>query len=157
MINKIIDGISLTLNDVFNADDSTTYKIYDNEVLQGMKTPCFFINSLNPSEELFRGNRYKQINQFCIQYIPSDSCLEKKRECNGIREKLFNCLEYITIYEMDEENNQIETLIRGKGMHGEYSDGVLNFFINYDLFVKKKVIEADDMDSCDYNSNVMEG
>ena len=28
-------------------------------------------------------------------------------------------------------------------MHGEYVDGTLNFFVNYDMFVKKKEVEAD--------------
>ena len=42
-------------------------------------------------------------------------------------------------------------------MHGEYVDGTLNFFVNYDMFVKKKEVEADRMDSCEYNSTIMEG
>ena len=42
-------------------------------------------------------------------------------------------------------------------MHGEYVDGTLNFFVNYDMFVKKKEIETDKMDSCEYNSTIMEG
>lgn len=159
MINRIIDAISITLNHEFNElgeKDGTTYKIYTEEVNQGLKTPCFFINSLDPQEDLFRGKRYRQTNQFCIQYIPSDSCLEKKYECNEVREMLFSILEYITILEPDGENT-IETLIRGNKMHGEYTDGTLNFFVNYDMFVKKKEVEADKMDSCDYNSKVMEG
>ncbi len=157
MINIIIDAISITLHDEFNTDDKNHYKIYTEEVLQGLKTPCFFINALNPKEDLFRDNKYKQINQFCIQYIPNDSCTEKKHECNEVRDKLFNLLEYITICELDSKENTVKSLIRGKEMHGEYSDGVLNFFVNYDIFVKKEKIKAENMDSCDYNSEIMEG
>ena len=61
MINRIIDAISMALNDEFNPNNKNNYKIYDEEVNQGLKTPCFFINALNPSEDLFRGNRYKEI------------------------------------------------------------------------------------------------
>lgn len=155
MINRIIDAISITINHEFNELGDKTYKIYTEEVKQGLKTPCFFINALDPNEDLFRGNRYKEINQFCIQYIPDDNSLEKKHESNEVREKLFSILEYITIIEFDGEK-QIETLIRGNKMHGEYTDGTLNFFVNYDMFVKKKEAEKDKMDSCDYNSEVME-
>lgn len=156
MINNIIDGISITLNNEFNPNGENDYTIYDEEVNQGLKTPCFFINALNPSEDLFRGNRYKEVNQFCIQFIPSDSDYSKKHTCNEIRERLFSCLEYITIEETDGET-KFKSLIRGNKMHGEYVDGTLNFFVNYDMFVKKKEIETDKMDSCDYNSTIMEG
>lgn len=157
MINRIIDAISLTINDEFNATGKDNYKIYTEEVRQGLKTPCFFINALDPSEDLFRGNRYKQINQFCIQFIPSDSSNDKKYKCNEVREILYSILEYITIIEIDEEGLQHETLIRGNQMHGEYVDGALNFFVNYDMFVKKKEAEINKMESCDYNSKVTEG
>ena len=40
-------------------------------------------------------------------------------------ERLFNCLEYITVG---------EDLIRGSKMSSEIVDGVLNSFVNYDLF-----------------------
>ena len=156
MINRIIDAISMALNDEFNPNNKNNYKIYDEEVNQGLKTPCFFINALNPSEDLFRGNRYKEINQFCIQFIPDKSDNEKKHTCNDIRERLFSCLEYITIKENDGES-EYNSLIRGNKMHGEYVDGTLNFFVNYDMFVKKKEIETDKMDSCEYNSTIMEG
>lgn len=151
MINKIIDGISIAIDSEFNVDKDI-YTIYDEEVNQGLETPCFFINSLNPSEDLFRGNRYKEINQFSIQFIPNDTDNEKKHTCNDIRERLFFCLEYITI---TEDNGK--SLIRGNKMYGEYVDGTLNFFVNYDLFVNKQKPIVDKMESYDYSSEVMEG
>ena len=60
----------------------------------------------------------------CIQYIPTNSSVEKE-ECNAVTERLFNCLEYITVG---------EDLIRGSKMKSEIVDGILNFFVNYDLF-----------------------
>lgn len=37
MINKIIDGISISLNAEFGDD----YKIYTESIEQGLKEPCF--------------------------------------------------------------------------------------------------------------------
>ncbi len=151
MVNKIIDGICLKLKEEFGDD----YKIYTEEVKQGLKTPCFFINVLNPSQELFHNNRYYLTNMFCIQYITDSK--EPKDECNRIRDRLFNCLEYININEPVDKENFVTSLIRGKKMHGEYDDDILNFFVNYDMFVIKTEAEINKIESCDYNSEVTEG
>lgn len=44
MINEIIKGVSMKLNATFGAG----YKIYQNDVEQGFKEPCFFIAVLKP-------------------------------------------------------------------------------------------------------------
>lgn len=147
MINKVIDGISLKIH----AEFGDTYRIYTEEVKQGLKTPCFFINALNPKEELFRGKRYFQTNEFCVQYIPNSN--SKKSECNDVRQRLFDSLEYITIQEVKDEQ-KINSLARGTNMSGEYVDGVLNFFVNYNMYVYKEQIEAEKMNSFDYESNM---
>lgn len=138
MINKIIDGISIALNTEFGDD----YEIYTETVEQGLKEPCFSIICINPFTEQFLGKRYLKTNQFCIHYFPSSN--EKKSECNSIIERLFDCLETITV---DGD------LIRGVSLHSEISDNVLNFFVNYDLFVYKKV-EVSIMESAEHNTIV---
>ena len=143
MINKIIDGISLKLNEEFNDE----YKIYTEEVKQGLKTPCFFINALDPSEELYRDNRYYQTNTFCVQYLPNTN--NSKIECNDIRDRLFSILEYITIKETEDTDL---TLIRGNNMHGEYTDNMLNFFVNYNMFVVKEKEIIEKMNDYDYDN-----
>lgn len=45
MINEIIKGVSMKLNATFGAG----YKIYQNDVEQGFKEPCFFIAVLKPT------------------------------------------------------------------------------------------------------------
>lgn len=147
MINRLIDGISLKIN----AEFGDNYRIYTEEVTQGLKTPCFFINALNPKETLFRGKRYFQTNEFCVQYIPSSN--NKKSECNDVRERLFDSLEYITIKEVKDEQI-INSLVRGTNMSGEYVDGVLNFFVNFDMYVYKEQVEAEKMNTFDYESNM---
>ena len=122
MINLIIDAISISINSAFGDG----YEIYTESVEQGLKEPCFSIFCLNPTSRLFLGERYFRQNMFCIQYFPSTE--EKDAECNDVSESLFDCLEYISIQ---------GDLTRGTKMHGELVNGVLNFFINYDMFVYK--------------------
>jgi hypothetical protein len=122
MINKIIDAISISINSEFGDD----YEIYTESIEQGLEEPCFFILCLNPTNELFRNNKYFRTNQFCIQYFPSTD--EPKAEFYSVLERLYDCLELITV------NGDLS---RGSRMKGEIVDGVLNFFVNYDMFVYK--------------------
>lgn len=138
MINKIIDGISISLNAEFGDD----YKIYTESIEQGLKEPCFSIVCVNPTNELFRGKKYFRKNLFCIQYFPKGE--DKRSECMDVLERMFDCLEVIKV---DED------LQRGTSMHGEVVDQVLNFFVNYDMFVYK-VESTDAMETMDLTSNV---
>lgn len=124
MINSIIEAISVSLNGEFGDD----YEIHMEEIKQGLKEPCFFIACLNPTNNLFMGKRYERTNQFCIQYFPKSD--EVQRECNGVAERMYDCLEYITT------DGDIKP-IRGSGMNHQVVNGVLNFFVNYDFFTIK--------------------
>lgn len=139
MINKIIDGISVAINTRF--DD--TYDIYTESVEQGLEEPCFLILCLNPTSKQFLGKRYFRTNQFCINYFPSSD--EKRSECNEVMEQLLSALEYITV---DGD------LIRGTDMHCEVVDNVLNFFVNYDMFVYKDSEGAEVMGTFEHNTIV---
>lgn len=123
MINSIIEAISISLNAEFG-DEYTTYT---ESVEQGLNEPCFFVFCINPTNRLFLGKRYFRENLFCIQYFPFDRN-RVKEECNTVADSLFLCLEYITV---------TGNLTRGTKMKYEVVDGVLNFFVNYDLFVYK--------------------
>ena len=123
MINSIIESISITLN----AEFSDKYKIHREEKRQGLKEPCFFIQCLNPTEELFFWKRYFRKNQFCIQYFPENK-LHGKEECYAVGERLFSCLEYLDVG---------GDLVMGTKRKYEVVDGILHFFVNYDLFVYK--------------------
>ena len=123
MINSIIESISITLN----AEFGDKYKIHREEKRQGLKEPCFFIQCLNPAEELFFWKRYFRKNQFCIQYFPENK-LHGKEECYAVGERLFSCLEYLDVG---------GDLVMGTKRKYEVVDGILHFFVNYDLFVYK--------------------
>lgn len=138
MINKIIDGISISLN----AEFGDNYKIYTESIEQGLTEPCFSIICVNPTNELFRDKKYFRKNLFCIQYFPKNE--DKYAECMDIQERMFDCLEVIKVG---------DNLQRGASMHGEMVDQVLNFFVNYDMFIYK-VESTDAMETMDLTSNV---
>lgn len=150
MINKIIDGISKAINKEFGDD----YEIYTEEIEQGLNEPCFSIVCIKPTNNLFRQNRYFRKNQFCIHYFPSSK--EKRLECQQVLERMYLILEYIEIEETFEGKVTI-TKTMGTEMNGEYNDGVLNFFVNYDMYVDKMEEKTTPMDSYDYITDVKEG
>jgi len=123
MIKKIIDGILAALSEEFGDE----YTLYTESVMQGMKEPCFFVQCLNPTEELFFWKRYFRQNQFCIQYFPEDK-MHGKQECYAVGERLLSCLEYLDVS---------GDLVMGTKRKYEVVDGILHFFVNYDLFVYK--------------------
>lgn len=140
MINKIIDGISESLY----AEFGDGYDINIESIPQGFEEPCFFINCLNPTNELYLGKRYKRTNQFMIQYFPSSK--KPKRECFDVQERLYHCLEVIDVG---------GHLTRGTGINGALVDGVLNFEINYDMFMYE-VESLEDMGDYSLDSRVRE-
>lgn len=139
MINNIIDGICVAINDEFG----DTYEIYTENIEQGLKEPCFSILCLNPTVEQFLGKRYFRTNQFCIHYFPKSS--EKQFECHQVAERLFECLELITV------NGDLK---RGTSFHSEISGGVLSFFVNYDMFVYKYEETTEHMETLEHKSDV---
>ena len=140
MVNKIIDGISIKINELFGDD----YYIYSEEIEQGFKEPCFFISILNPSSTQKLGTRsYREYN-FDIHYFPRTSN-EKNYDMYDTNEKLIDGLEYISVD---------GGLIRGSKIHSEIIDNVLHFFIKYSLFVIKEDVEAEKMESLILKQNI---
>ena len=139
MINSIIDAISIALN----AEFGDNYKIYTENIEQGLKEPCFFVQCINPTNERFLGNRYKRTNQFCIQYFPSSE--DKYNECMSVTDRLFFSLDVIG------DN----TWLASK-MNAEVVDDVLNFFANYDTFAYR-IKEQIPMETIAHQSKVEGG
>ena len=124
MINEIVSAISNAIYLEFGDE----YEIYTEDVKQGLKEPCFSISCINPSIKQFFDKKYKTTNLFNILYFPKNEEIEN--EINNVRERLFNCLEYI---------NDENYVLRGTNMNTQTVDGVLNFFVNYDFFIKKQI------------------
>ena len=140
MIKQIIDGICIAINHVFG----DSYEIYTESVEQGFQEPCFSILCLNPTINQKLGKRQFRINQFCIHYFPK-STNDARNECIEVAERLIDTLEYI---------NVDDDLTRGNGMHYEIIDGVLSFFINYDLFMTIKTDDDNAMDEVIHGTKV---
>lgn len=139
MINPIIKGISIALY----AEFGDSYKIYAEDVEQGLEEPCFFVSCIGSSDRLYFNKRHLQENQFCIQYFPSPGQQETE-ECHDIAERLEKCLEYL---------NAHSGLMRGSKMHYEILERILHFFVNYDCFVRRKTEEQDGMELMENQTN----
>ena len=139
MINKIIDGICEKLNESFGDG----YEVYTELKNQGLKEPCFSVMCVNPINNQVIGNRYFRNNLFSILYFPASK--EPKAETNAVLENLYLALEIIKIKEILPDETVKESLVRGTNMRGELVDGVLNFLVNFNMFVYK-VEDADLME-----------
>lgn len=129
MTNDVIYSISNTLDREFG------YEIYMEEIKQGLKEPCFFLNLINSDFKIVTGKKYEKRNQICIQYFPESENLQQ--ECNAVAERLTLCLEYI--------KDETGGFLHGTQMHYQVTDGVLHFFVNYNFHVVKKGKEPEKM------------
>lgn len=141
MINNLIDGISIKINQVFGNE----YKIYSEDVKQGLNEPCFFIFTLNPSNNQMLGLRSFRITPFDIHYFPKNK-KESNLEMQEVASKLYEALDMITLINGDK--------VRGTNMNHEVVDDVLHFFVNYNVFVKKIEEPKDSMEDLEISSGV---
>ena len=88
MINEIIKGVSMKLNATFGAG----YKIYQNDVEQGFKEPCFFIAVLKPDISPLQTNRFMSRNPLDIHYFPTSG--RNNTELFTVVGELMECLEF---------------------------------------------------------------
>ena len=139
MINDIINGICVAINKQFGDE----YEIYTESVEQGFQEPCFSIVCLNPTINQVISKRYFRENQFCIHYFPKTR--EKRFECHQVSDRLFDALECITV---------TNDSILGTNIYSEIVDGVLSFFVNYDMYVYKNEDEKENMESVIHDTNV---
>lgn len=124
MINSIIESVSTSLR----AEFGDSFTIDTESLEQGFERPCFFVLCIGAANQLTHGNRYFRENQFCIRYIPK-SREQANRECNAAAERLSLCLEQILVS---------GDTVRGTKMKWAVADGMLDFYVNYDLFVYRE-------------------
>ena len=141
MVNEILTGISVKLNQVFGEG----YEIYgDSDVVQGLTEPCFFIAILQPSQSKLIGQRYFRQHPFDVQYFPKDS--GNNVELHDEASELYDDLEYITLLNGD--------LVHGTSMEYEIVDGVLHFKVNYNMFLRKEA-DLDPMETIDVEEHTI--
>lgn len=128
MINEIIKGVSIKLNTAFEGK----YKIYQNDVEQGFTIPCFFISALKPDISPLLKNRYLNRNPLDVHYFPTSG--RNNAEMFTMAGDLMECLEFITLPNGD--------VLHGTSMGYEVEDGVLHFFVNYNLTLRRETEET---------------
>ena len=126
--NEIIKGVSMKLNATFGAG----YKIYQNDVEQGFKEPCFFIAVLKPDISPLQKNRFMNRNPLDVHYFPTSG--RNNAELFTMAGDLMECLEFITLPNGD--------VLHGTSMSYEVQDGVLHFFVNYNLTLRIETEET---------------
>ena len=121
MLNDIITGIAKALGNTFGSE----YRVYENDVKQGLTEPCFFIATLKPEQTPLLGDRAIWRNPLDIHYIPKDG---------GTNEELYNVAEYL-MYGLRYITTPKGDTLRGTSISYEVVDGVLHFFVNYNVVV----------------------
>lgn len=144
MYNDILDAITRRLNELFGDD----YEIYTDPVMQGLKEPCFFVQLLEPTEKPMVGQRYFRETNFVIQYLPGEPA-ETLREMNQAAEILMDGLEYITLAD--------GSLLRGtdRSARPDLEDGILTFFVSYNLYIIKDKKEEDTMETIEIEKGMV--
>ena len=139
MLNDIIIGISQALDAKFPGSD-----IHVDEIQQDLNPPCFLIVSLMNTEVQKLGDRYWREHSFDIHYFPQN-IVKPFREAATVGGALQTVLEYITVN---------GALVRGTERRYELVDGVLHFFVNYNVFVRKIKDPADYMETLEHSQLV---
>lgn len=131
MINGIIAGIGKALSDEFK----DTYQIYMEQIPQGFKEPCFFIQGINAAEKQFLNRRYKFNQSFVVQYFPEEDKISNE-DMYFIAERMMRALEFIEQIGEEETNK-----LRGANRSYRIIDGVLNLFVDYNFFAYLEIPE----------------
>lgn len=140
MYNDILTAVTRSLDELF--PDRT---IYTEAVEQGLQEPCFFINLLEPNEKQMMGQRYFRSTGLCVQYLPGP--VEKpSRELNRVADILFNILEYVDLLD--------GAKLKGTNMSCKFSDGVLSFFVHYNMFILKPKEQEKPMEELENDINM---
>lgn len=122
MVNKLITGIGQAIRREF---PETTYKIYTEKIEQDLKRPCFFILCVNQWHEAKLNDRFHLNSSFDVHYFPNVGNAEGWETA----EKLWSILEWITLQDV---------LIRGSSMNYKIEDGILHFFVDYNVSMDRK-------------------
>ena len=94
MGNDLITGVMTRLRDTFGEDTT----VYFDEVKQELNEPCFFVRTLEVSQELVVRNRYRRVYHMDIEYHPEDR-QQTAREIADVANDMLMAMEYIHIGE----------------------------------------------------------
>lgn len=141
VVNEVVIGMATKINKIYNKK----YPIYTDNEEQGLDKPCFFIKYLNGDENREIGLQdrfYKDKLNFVIIGYTEDGNTEI---LNDMIDNLYE-LEYIELTD--------KTLLRAEKLHPKIEDGVLHFFIDYEIFIKKEDATTIKMNNYDLTGEV---
>lgn len=140
-IDDAIDSIILELNEIFGKE----YTYYPENVGQGMKLPCFFVQYINGSEDYLVGKRYESKSHFIIHgHVENNE--NKKSNLNKMLTSLYN-LEYIKL-----KNGDIIRLIN---RNGKIENDEVFFYCDVNVhLIKSKQEESVNMQNISMNEGV---
>lgn len=120
-INDIVEAISIRLHDTFGS----SYKKYTDEIPQGFKEPCFFIQFLSFEQVMQIGNRWKVTPLFNVQYFPKKGASESANMVLKVQQALKD----ITLLN--------GTKMLARGANSEVVDGIGHNFMRFDFFLRE--------------------
>ena len=140
MIKDIMDAIAKRLYEVFGDD----YKIYQNDIKQGLQEPCFLITLIDSEKENLLNLRSKRLLPFDILFFSSSG----KNQCHSVSDTLMCELDMIKCIDGD--------LLHGTKMRSEIIDDVLHFFVSFNYIAIVNEEETGSMETLEVSSNTKE-
>lgn len=135
MINKILAGITVKLDDVFG------FKIYTEDIEQGFTEPCFFVRKINTGTSPLLGDRRKTDFLFDIHFFSPS-----REQRNEVEIELLENFRMITLSDGD--------MVHGVNMRTEEDDGVLHCFVNYNVILTSEPKSLDYMEDIEIGEAV---
>ncbi len=124
-VKDVRDAVMIKIDSFKDSD----VRIYGEEIEQGFKEPCFFIDVLSSNHALQLNDRYKRDHLVDVVYFPNKNTPAPNAEMLNMAETLYSNLEFIQV---------AGRLLSGLDMRHEVRDGILHFFVRYTLHVKKE-------------------
>lgn len=143
MLNEIIKGIAVKLGSSFGDG----YKVYANDIKQGLEEPCFFIRLVTSGLTSLANKRYIKSNAFDIIYYPEES--GSNSEMIAVGERLSDVLDYITLQNGDR--------LKASLVSYEIQNGTLHCFVNYNHTLTEERNPLPTMDELEIDSNTTRG
>ena len=137
MIENVIDAIVIALKREY-----PTMDVFTENIVQGLETPCFLVLSINPKNDRFLNNRYKQKHLIDVHYFPRGG----RNEINTVFSNLFFTLEEVA----DLDGNTF----RGSEMRTETVENVGHLLVQYNFFVDMFETREDPMEEISIKNNV---
>lgn len=138
MIDLIVKSIKKQLADAYSKDN---IHIYDEDIPQDFKEPCFYISVLNTSKTNLLKERFILNIPVVVQYFPNNKSKDKKAEINNKIMELLELLKAVKLFEIDEtDQTKLKEvgMLNGFNINSEVVDNVLSFFVEYKPTLRRK-------------------